>query len=84
MSKQKYKVVRTFIGPHKKRKTLHRGLSLEDAEKLVRRPCSSSATDLSQFGKRLRKLRGEWVDTYEPDNPPTGIRMRLRKKGFDV
>jgi len=84
MSEQKYKVVRTFIGPHKKRRTLHRGLTLDKAIKLVSRPCASSSTDTSIFGKKLLNRNGEWIDTYEADNPPTGIRVALREKGFDV
>lgn len=85
MNEQKYKVIRTFSGRSRRRTTLFRGRSLEEAERLTSRPCASSATDKSIFGKRLLNRFGEWIDTYEPDNPPSSeIRQLLRERGFDV
>jgi hypothetical protein len=66
---QTYKIVRLFFnngGPVIKR-TVKRGLSLEQAQAHCKNIEASSRTCTNYVGKRRTKQRGPWFDSYSVD-----------------
>lgn len=63
--KPTYKIVRMYLDARPHRRTIWRGLSLEDARRHCSDPESSSRTCTTTSGtNRTRKL-GAWFDGYE-------------------
>lgn len=58
-----YKIVRFYRDSHKRR-TIQRGLTLEQAQDHCNNPETSSETCTSAAGRRRTKLRGAWFDGY--------------------
>lgn len=61
-----YKIVRMFRGDHP-RKTVRRGLTLEEAQKHCREPSTSSSTCTDAKGLALTRKFGAWFDGYEQE-----------------
>lgn len=66
---ERYKIVRMFFnnGGRVKRRTIKRGLSLDQAQAHCQDPETSSRTCSSAVGKRRTKLHGPWFDGYEKE-----------------
>ncbi len=62
-----YRVIRFYRDRYPNRRTIERGLTLEEAQAHCSDPQSSSSTCTSAAGKaRTRKL-GAWFDGYDDD-----------------
>ena len=60
-----YKIVRHYFnGP---KRTVERGLTLEQAQEHCRDPETSSKTCTSAAGRRRTSERGPWFDGYEQE-----------------
>jgi hypothetical protein len=57
-----YKIVRYFLNGSKR--TIHRGLTLEEAQEHCNDPETSSRTCTSSVGKRRTREKGPWFDGY--------------------
>jgi len=79
----KYKLLRNFLGPPRRRRAFRSGLTLKEARAHMEKPYSSSATDESDFSKRLVAKSGHYYDTFEPQTPKSVIR-RLWAERFEV
>lgn len=60
----RFKIVRFFQRPDLTKKTIRRGLTLEEAQAHCNDPESSSATCTTKAGKRRTKVCGPWFDGY--------------------
>ena len=61
----KYKIVRGYFKGGKR--TIARGLTLEEAQAHCQDPETSSSTATSAAARRRTKLKGPWFDGYERD-----------------
>jgi len=61
-----YKIVRTYFKGYPKR-TIARGLTLEEAQAHCRDPETSSRTCKRAANIRRTKLRGPWFDGYDKE-----------------
>jgi hypothetical protein len=68
----------------KRRLTIRRDLTLEQAEKHVNSARASSLTDNSDLGRRIFEKNSPWTDHYEPQLDPEQTRQRFRELGLDV
>lgn len=75
-----YKIVRNYKGSYSKR-TIARGLTLEEAQAHCKDPETSSSTCTSASALAVTKRNGEWFDGYQEENPKkrsaTGIMAAL-------
>lgn len=62
---KKYKIVRMFFNGGKR--TIRRGLTLEEAQAHCRDPETSSTTAKSAAATRRTQQRGRWFDGYEQE-----------------
>ncbi len=60
-----YKIVRSFQNGGKR--TIERGLTLEEAQAHCKDPETSSSTCKRYHGRQRTKERGPWFDGYEED-----------------
>jgi hypothetical protein len=61
----RYKIVRFYF--NSRPRTLHRGLTLEQAQKHCSDPETSSRTAVLPLAKARTKKVGEWFEGYEVD-----------------
>lgn len=61
----RYKIVRMYFRGSKR--TIARGLTLEQAQAHCQDPETSSSTCTKAAAKRRTKLHGQWFDGYERD-----------------
>ena len=59
-----YKIVRRYFNGFKKR-TIAKGLTLEEAQAHCRNPETSSSTATNAVAKRRTRLMGPWFDGFE-------------------
>ena len=62
-----YKIVRMYFRPQGKRRTINRGLTLEEARAHCSDPETSSSTCTKSTGKRRTRMHGPWFDGYESE-----------------
>ena len=62
---QTYKIVRLFFKGGKR--TVKRGLTLEQAQEHCRNPQTSSRTCTNYIGRKRTEQRGPWFDSYTVD-----------------
>ena len=62
---ERYKIVRMYFRGGKR--TIERGLTLEEAQAHCKNPETSSSTATSAKARRLTAQRGPWFDGYEHD-----------------
>ena len=60
---ERYKIVRMFFKGGKR--TIERGLTLEEAQRHCKNPETSSSTAKSAKARRYTAARGPWFDGYE-------------------
>lgn len=60
----RYKVVRMYFKGHPRR-TIMRGLTLEEAQAHCKHPETSSSTATSSQARRVTRRMGPWFDGYE-------------------
>lgn len=60
----RYKIVRYF---NDGKRTIERGLTLEEAQAHCRDPETSSKTATSARAKAITRRKGEWFDGYDRD-----------------
>ena len=58
-----YKIVRHYFDSDRSRRTIQRGLTLEEAQAHCRDPETSSSTCTSKAGKATTRRMGEWFDS---------------------
>lgn len=63
----KYRIVRGFFRDHVRKRTIARGLTLEEAQAHCKDPETSSQTCTQAVNKRRTRLYGPWFDGYERD-----------------
>ena len=63
----RYKIVRFYKDAPLRRRTIDRGLTLEEAQAHCRDPETSSSTCTSKTGRARTKRLGPWFDGYEID-----------------
>lgn len=63
----RYKIVRGYFDSRSPRRTIARGLTLEEARAHCSDPETSSRTCTSAEGKRRTRTRGPWFDGYEKE-----------------
>jgi hypothetical protein len=59
-----YKIVRFYADRDKRRRTIERGLSLDEAQAHCNDPETSSTTCTSAAGRRRTRTHGDWFDGY--------------------
>lgn len=59
----RYKIVRNYLNTYAKR-TIKRGLTLQEAQRHCKDPETSSRTCTSAAGVRRTRKRGPWFDSY--------------------
>lgn len=59
-----YRIVRRYLKGHKRR-TIARGLTLQEAQEHCRDPETSSRTCTKSANVRRTRLKGPWFDGYE-------------------
>ena len=64
---EKYKIVRGYFRDGKGKRTIERGLTLEEAQAYCKDPETSSKTCTNSAGKRRTKMYGPWFDGYEKE-----------------
>ena len=64
-SREKYKIIRNYFRGGKR--TIKRGLYLDEAQAHCRDPETSSRTCISAASKRRTRLKGPWFDSYDDD-----------------
>jgi len=62
-----YKVIRFYQNVNKSRRTIARGLTLEEAQEHCSDPETSSRTCTTAAGKRRTAQHGPWFDGYEKE-----------------
>ena len=62
-----YKIVRMYFQQPGKRRTINRGLTLEEARAHCSDPETSSSTCTKSTGKRQTRMHGPWFDAYESE-----------------
>jgi hypothetical protein len=62
-----YSVIRFFQRPEKRKRTVHRGLTLEEAQKHCSNPESSYKTATQPKGRERTRIHGPWFDGYEKE-----------------
>lgn len=60
----RYKIVRQYFESGRTRRTLKRGLTLEEAQTHCRDPETSSSTCTNEAGRAITRRVGEWFDSY--------------------
>lgn len=60
-----YKIIRSYFKGGKR--TIERGLTLEEAQAHCSNPETSSSTATSAKARRLTESRGPWFDGYDVD-----------------
>lgn len=71
-----YKIVRMYLNDDVPKRTIKRGLTLEEAQAHCRNPETSSSTCKSAEGKRRTKRYGKWFDGYEAEKAKRSRRGR--------
>ena len=66
MMTERYKIVRMYFYGHPRR-TIRRGLTLEQAREHCRNPETSWRTATSYVARRRTQRMGEWFDGYESE-----------------
>ncbi len=62
-----YRIVRFYANPDIPRRTIERGLTLEEAQRHCYNLETSSATATSKTAKARTRRLGPWFDGYEKD-----------------
>jgi hypothetical protein len=62
-----YKIVRAYFDSRFPKRTVKRGLTLQEAQEWCRNPETSSKTATSAAARRRTRERGAWFDGYEID-----------------
>ncbi len=62
-----YKIVRFFFRADKRKRTIARGLTLEEAKAHCKNPETSSSKATSAKAKRYTAANGPWFDGYEQE-----------------
>lgn len=65
---ERYKIVRMYFNSDRwPRRTVKRGLTLEEAQAHCQDPDTSSKTCTTSVGRRRTAARGPWFDGYEKE-----------------
>lgn len=64
----RYKIVRQYFERGRSRRTLKRGLTLDEARAHCRDPETSSSTCTNEAGKATTRRVGEWFDSFAQDD----------------
>ena len=67
MMMERYKIVRMYFSFGYPRRTIKRGLTLEQAREHCRNPETSWRTATSYVARRRTQRMGEWFDNYESE-----------------
>lgn len=59
-----YKIVRNYFRDHHPKRTVRRGLTLDEAQAHCRDPETSSRTATSRAARERTATRGPWFDSY--------------------
>ena len=62
-----YKIVRIYQHPHINKRTISKGLTLDEAQAHCKNPETSSSKATSATATRRTKKLGPWMDTYEQE-----------------
>ncbi len=62
-----YRIIRCYMRPECRNRTIRVGLTLEQAQAHCRNPETSSRTATSAAARRRTKARGPWFDCYDSD-----------------
>lgn len=62
-----YKIVRMYRDADIRRRTIKRGLTLEEAQEHCRDPETSSSTCTKYAGRKRTERLGPWFDGYESE-----------------
>ncbi len=62
-----YKIVRFFQNPNKSRRTIDRGLTLQEVQVHCTDPDTSSTTCTTKTGRARTRAHGAWFDGYEQE-----------------
>jgi hypothetical protein len=65
MGESLYKIVRSFFNEARRKRTITKGLTLEEAQAHCRNPETSSKTATSAKMRRYTKAHGPWFDGYD-------------------
>ena len=60
-----YRIVRLYRSAQIRRRTLHTGLTLDEAQAHCKSPETSSTTCTDATGRRRTRQLGAWFDAYE-------------------
>ncbi len=63
----RYKIVRFYLQRERPRRTIQRGLTLEEAQAHCQDPETSSSTCKGKVGKARTRRCGAWFDGYDHD-----------------
>ena len=63
-----YKIIRFYRDHYPSRRTIERGLTLEEAQAHCSDPETSSSTCTKSAGRRRTRNLGAWFDGYSEDN----------------
>lgn len=64
----KYRIIRFYADRNIPPRTIHRGLTLEEAQEHCSSPDTSSTTCKTKVGKARTRKIGGWFDGYDEDN----------------
>ena len=62
-----FKIVRVYFTPSINKRTLQRGVTLEEAQAHCKNPESSSTSCTLSSRKAITKRMGPWFDSYEKE-----------------
>lgn len=62
-----YKIVRYYADSNKRKRTMYRGYTLEQAQEWCKREDTSSATTQTPSGKEATRRMGPWFEGYEKE-----------------
>lgn len=63
----RYKIIRMYFNGEPRRRTLARGLTLEEAQRHCQDPETSSRTCTQSANRARTRRRGPWFDGYEEE-----------------